>query len=111
MNTPTRAFPDAESFARALCAFVNDDLPQLHSRLARSPGVGLDTPLFATGILDSLAVLHVVAWVEDAIGRPLSIEEVVMHRFRDARTVAASFWSPARATADCAVPTVSSHVA
>lgn len=108
MNTLTRTFPDQAAFATALCVFVNNELPRLHARLARSPGVDPDTPLFATGILDSLAVLHVVAWVEDAIGRPLSIEEVVMHRFRDARTIASSFCPPASTPA--AHPKAPSHV-
>ncbi|HYC71217.1 MAG TPA: hypothetical protein VEB66_08430 [Opitutaceae bacterium] len=95
-----RAHPSPEAFAEALCAFVNDELPALHARLGRSPGVTPATPLFATGLLDSLAVLHVVAWVEEAIGRPLAIDEVVMNRFQDARTIAASFWTAPSATAE-----------
>lgn len=86
-------FADQEAFAAALCRFINEELPRLHSRLQGSPGVQADTPLFATGLLDSLAVLHVVGFVEEAIGRRLAIEEVVMGRFRDARTIAASFWT------------------
>lgn len=86
-------YASAEEFAEGLCMFVNVELPQLHAKVQRSPGVDVDTPLFATGLLDSLAVLHVVGFVEDAIGRRLSIEEVVMSRFRDARTIAATFWS------------------
>lgn len=86
-------FENPEEFAAALCRFVNEELPRLHSRLPGSPGVEPDTPLFATGLLDSLAVLHVVGFVEDTIGRRLAIDEVVMSRFRDARTIAQAFWN------------------
>lgn len=82
-----------EAFAAALCRFVNEELPRLHARLPGSPGVEPDTPLFATGLLDSLAVLHVVGFVEDALGRRLGIEEVVMSRFRDVGTIARTFWT------------------
>lgn len=102
MNPP---FENPEAFAAALCRFVNEELPRLHSRMSGSPGVGPDTPLFATGLLDSLAVLHVVGFVEDAIGRRLGIEEVVMSRFQNARTIARTFWTASLSPEESHAPT------
>jgi acyl carrier protein len=94
MNGPIVSYGSREAFAAALCDFINHELPRLHSRLAVSPGVAPDTALFASGLIDSLAVLHLVAWVESALGRTLSLEEVVMSRFQTANAIAASFWQP-----------------
>ena len=35
------------------------------------PAPGPDTPIFAAGLLDSLALVELVGWVEQAIGAPI----------------------------------------
>jgi hypothetical protein len=85
----THATPAA--FTEALCAFINRELPALNPRMAAEPGVGPDTPLFATGLIDSLAILHLVAWVERSTGTAVRIDQVVMRNFRTVAAIAATF--------------------
>ena len=87
-------FPTRETFAAALQSFINHELPLLHSRLKAPPNVAADTPLFAQGLIDSLAILHLIAWVEGAIGRRVSNDEVVMSHFQSVDAIAATFWQP-----------------
>jgi acyl carrier protein len=82
-------------FSTALCAFINHELPPLHSRMRAEPGVTPETPLFATGLIDSMAILHVIAFVEDATGRPISPEQVVMKHFATVAAITETFWRPA----------------
>jgi len=37
-----------------------------------------DTPLVGSGLLDSLALVHLVMWVEEEIGRPVDPEVIDM---------------------------------
>jgi acyl carrier protein len=69
---------------------VNDEL--LADRNLRA---GPDTPLFADGWIDSLAILKLIAFVELLIGREIADEEVVMENFRTVDTIAKYFGQPA----------------
>lgn len=83
-----------EEFARALQAFINHELPRLPAKVRENPNVGVDTPLFATGIIDSMAILHVIGFVEQATGRAIPQEKVVMQNFQTIAAIAAAFWTP-----------------
>ena len=79
------------AFAEALCGFINRELPALNPRMVAEPGVGPETPLFATGLIDSLAILHLVAWVERATGAAVRLDQIVMRNFRTVAAITATF--------------------
>jgi acyl carrier protein len=80
-----------EAFAKALCEFINHELPSRHPKIRREPGVSFDTPLFAQGLIDSMAILHVIAFVEDLSGQPIPTEKVVMKHFQTVAAITESF--------------------
>ena len=54
-----------EEFADRMVVWLNEELAKKGVR------VDADTPLFATRLLDSLKVLELIAFTEQAIGRPI----------------------------------------
>lgn len=79
------------AFAAALCDFINRELPALHSKVRANPGVTPDTPLFAQGLIDSMAILHVIAFIEDASGTKIPTEKVVMKHFQTVNAITETF--------------------
>jgi len=63
------------------------------NRRYRRPGasIGRDTPLFQDRWLDSIRILELIAWTEQAIGRPIPDEMIRMDRFRSVATIARTF--------------------
>jgi acyl carrier protein len=57
----------------------------------RPIAVDADTYLFADGLIDSLKILQLIAFVELQIGRDIADREVVMENFRTVRTMAVRF--------------------
>ena len=86
----------------ALLDFINHTLPKLNRRETAAPAVQAapvvqaETPLFATGLLDSLSILHLLAFVEQHTGRTIPDHLVVMKNFHSAAAIAKTF-SPERA--------------
>ena len=80
----------------ALLDFINHTLPNLNRRETVLPAVQADTPLFATGLLDSLSILHLLAFVEQYTGRTIPDHLVVMKNFHSAAAIAETFF-PERA--------------
>ena len=76
MNTPVEK----------LLKFVNDDLLAGSEKKA-----GPDTPLFDDGWIDSLKILHLIAFVEIQSGKRIPDELIVMHRFRTVGEIARNF--------------------
>ena len=72
----------------SLLTFVRDDLLK-----GRSADVGPDTYLFEEGMVDSLGILRLIAFLEIEIGRPIADHEVVMEHFRTVRTIDRTFGS------------------
>jgi acyl carrier protein len=66
----------------------------LSSRRRRSGHVELDgqTPLFESGLIDSLAILELIAFVEEATGRPIPARQVQMKHFGTIDRICAAFW-------------------
>lgn len=86
VGAPPAASPDAiRAFERAMVAWLN-------ARLL-PPGVSVDahTPLFETGLIDSIRILDLIAWTECASGRRIPDEAIRMDRFRTVATIAATF--------------------
>ena len=74
------------SLAQSLVAFVQSDLLR-----GRGLQVDLDTYLFDEGMVDSLGILRLLAFLELEIGRQIADHEVVMAHFRTIRTIASTF--------------------
>lgn len=55
--------------------------------------VDADTPLFETGLIDSLHILALIGFVEHRLGRRFADEEIVMPHFRSVRAIIDSFFS------------------
>lgn len=72
--------------ADALMVFVRTDLLK-----GREFAVDHDTQLFDEGLVDSLGILRLIAFLELRIGRPIADNEIVMEHFRTVRTIARRF--------------------
>ena len=95
MNALSRPVPKTRGeFSAALCVFINHELPLLHTKMSTAPGITPETPLFATGLIDSMAILHLIAYVEDATGRSISPDQVVMKHFATVAAIGETFWLP-----------------
>jgi acyl carrier protein len=69
-----------------------DELLQYVRReLAPRRRIGLETPLFERGRIDSMNVLRLIAYVERALGRRLRSRELVMANFRTVRAISVRF--------------------
>lgn len=75
-----------KQFELALLKFINTKL------LANSNvTVSAESALFTDGIIDSLKILHLLGFIESALGRSIPDEEVVMEHFRSVRVIAERF--------------------
>jgi acyl carrier protein len=72
-------------FVHAMLAWIN---PQL---APKGVEVEVDTLLFATRILDSLKVLELIAFTEDAIGRTIPDTQIRMDNFQTVGRIATVF--------------------
>lgn len=72
-------------FVRQMIAWLNDEIAP--------KGVVVDatTPLFATRLLDSLKVLELIAFTEQAIGRAIPDCDIRMDNFQTVARIAAVF--------------------
>jgi acyl carrier protein len=55
------------------------------------PAIVADTPLFASGLLDSLRILELIAWTERAIGREIPDGQIRTDYFATALRIAEVF--------------------
>jgi acyl carrier protein len=62
-------------------------------RLLKQKGVRVDadTPLFERKLVDSINILYLIGYVEKALGRRLTDDEIVMSNFRSVRVIANTF--------------------
>lgn len=74
-----------EEFARRMISWLNDGVAPKGIR------VDADTPLFATRLLDSLKVLELIAFTEQAIGRAIPDSHIRMDNFQTVARIAAVF--------------------
>ena len=72
--------------------FVTNMLAWLNQDVApKGVDVQADTPLFATRLLDSLKVLELIAFTEQAIGRVIPDSHIRMDNFQTVARIAAVF--------------------
>lgn len=74
-----------EEFTSQMLVWLNDEVAPKGSR------VDADTPLFATRLLDSLKVLELIAFTEQAIGRAIPDSHIRMDNFQTVTRIAAVF--------------------
>lgn len=74
---------------------MNDLLDFVNEELLRESRTKVDaqTPLFEGGVIDSLKILQLIAFVEMKMGGKLPDSEVVMEHFRTVETIARRFLS------------------
>jgi acyl carrier protein len=72
--------------------FVPAMVEWLNTRIIR-PGVVIrsDTPLFEGGLIDSIRVLELIAWTEEAIGAVIPDSRIRMDNFRTVERIAEVF--------------------
>jgi nucleoside-diphosphate-sugar epimerase/acyl carrier protein len=93
--------PSRLVWARMVKHLIQPENPDLEARILHfvrtsllgSHGVPIDadTYLFDEGLIDSLKILQLIAFIEIEIGRPIPDTDVVMDNFRCVRTMAARF--------------------
>src|SRR5215212_7851835 len=84
--------PDTrEAFVHALIAFIKGPLFARHG--ARPIDIDASTPLFETGIIDSLGIVDLLAFVETATGRPVPMRQVDMRFFGTVNRISHAFWN------------------
>ena len=66
-----------------LLTFINDEIS-----LDPTQEVGLETDLLLTGLVDSLGVVEIVAWIEDATGGTVDPSDVVLENFQTVQRMA-----------------------
>lgn len=76
----------AVALEERLLRFVRGELLE-----GRPIPIDANTYLFAEGLIDSLKILQLIAFLELQIGRQIPDVEVVMEHFRTVRTMAARF--------------------
>ena len=86
-------FATREAFERSLMAFVGGPLFARHGRpTAKLTPIQASTNLFETGIVDSLGILDLLAFVEDATGAPIPLRQVDMQFFGTVERISRTFW-------------------
>ena len=78
-------------------ALINLIAVGLSSRRRRPISIDIDehTPLFESGLVDSLAILELVAFVELATGRPIPPRQIHIRHFATIDRICAAFWRDA----------------
>lgn len=76
----------SEQAGEQLLEFVRRRL--LKQKMVR---VDADTPLFERRLIDSINILYLIGYVEKALGRRLTDDEIVMSNFRSVRVIANTF--------------------
>lgn len=85
-KTLTRA-----GFQRELTALIAFGLSPRRRGMVRVE-VDATTPLFETGLVDSMAILELIAFVEQATGRAIPARQVQMKHFGTIDRICAAFW-------------------
>ena len=81
-----------EKFAEALLDYINTQLPLVHPKAAGHEPFERSTPFFEVGGIDSLSIIHIVTFLEAAMGSTLSLQDVNTKNFRTVDQIADLFW-------------------
>ena len=72
--------------------YINTKLPIVHPKAAGHEPFERSTPLFEVGGIDSLSIIHIVTFLEAAMGSTLSLQDINMKNFRTVDQIADLFW-------------------
>jgi acyl carrier protein len=93
MLNPTTSPPACRhDFEVRLLHFINKTLPSFDRRGGAWAPVSANTQLFASGVLDSLSILHLIAAIEELTSHVVPDHLVVMKHFQSVDAVVAAFW-------------------
>jgi acyl carrier protein len=81
-----------EAFAAALIEFIEGPLAARHVVPLQSTAIDASTRLFETGIIDSLGIIDLLAFVETATGRPVPMRLLDMRFFGTVDRITRTFW-------------------
>lgn len=81
-----------EAFKRSLLDFIAGPLFARHARLTGPMAIDGATPLFESGIIDSLGIVDLLAYVETETGRAIPVRKVDMRYFATVDRICQSFW-------------------
>ena len=88
----SESYRTREEFAEALLDYINTKLPIVHPKAAGHEPFERSTPLFEVGGIDSLSIVHIVTFLEAAMGSTLSLQDINMKNFRTVDQIADLFW-------------------
>jgi len=71
--------------------FVDQMVKWVNARFSPTREIHADTPLFAGGLIDSIRVLELIAYTEDAIGKVIPDSRIRMDNFRTISRIADAF--------------------
>jgi 2-hydroxymuconate-semialdehyde hydrolase len=77
---------DSGAFIDELVTFIRRELLD-----ESGPAIDADTYLFDQGVIDSLKILRLIAFVENWLGHPIPDSQIVMAHFRSVRYIAQKF--------------------
>jgi len=77
-------------FVVALVEFIQGPLFSRHGTGAAN--IDAATPLFETGVIDSLGIIDLLAFVEQTTGKPVPLRKVDMRFFGTIDRIAREFW-------------------
>jgi len=80
-----------EEFRSALIDLIANGL-SARRRGSVTRDIDGDTPLFESGLIDSLAIIDLIAYVEDATGRRIAPRQVHLRYFGTIDRICAAFW-------------------
>ena len=87
-----------EAFTRALIEFITGPLCARHARLRGPVDVDAFTPLFESGIVDSLGIIDLLAFVETTTGEPVPMRMIDMQFFGTVDRITRTFWKTREAS-------------
>ena len=87
-----------EAFKTALIEFIAGPLSVRRAGARHAIHIDGATRLFETGIIDSLAILDLLLFVEDMTGRPIPVHKVDMKFFGTVDRICNGFWQQTEAT-------------
>ena len=78
--------------APSRAGFIAEMLAWLNLRLVpQGVVVDAETPLFRSGVINSIRILELIAWTERATGRPIPDREIRMDNFQTVTRIADVF--------------------
>jgi acyl carrier protein len=80
-----------EEFARDLLAFISGPLRARRRTPAVIVDINASTPLFESGLIDSLAIIDLLAFVESATGKRIPMRQIDMRYFGTVKRIVRAF--------------------